>query len=208
MPGARKTARFLLLAVLAALALLTQAQAQSAAPAENTMAALLKSGAAFAVMRHALAPGGGDPENFTLSDPSTQRNLSDEGRAQALAIGERFRRAGVAEARIMSSQWRRCMETAELMGLGPAAALPPLNSFFGAREKGPGQTQDLKAWLAEHAGGGERGERGEGRGAPLPLILVTHQVNITALTGVYPAPGEVVILRVRADGGVEVLGRF
>ncbi|HEX6143904.1 MAG TPA: histidine phosphatase family protein [Geminicoccaceae bacterium] len=153
----------------------------------------IRRGEAAALIRHALAPGTGDPANFQIDDCATQRTLSDEGRAQARAIGARFRANGVAAAEVRSSQWCRCLETAELLGLGPVEAMPALNSFFGEREKGPGRTATLRRHLGTWAG-----ER--------PLILVTHQVNITALTGVYPASGEIVVVRADGRGSVEVAG--
>jgi 8-oxo-(d)GTP phosphatase len=146
-----------------------------------------------ALIRHALAPGTGDPSTFRIGDCATQRNLSDAGRKQAQRIGASFRASGMSTARLFSSQWCRCRETAELLGLGPVQELPLLNSFYQrADNRGP-QTEGLNAWLA--------GQTGEG-----PLVLVTHQVNITALTGVYPASGEIVIVRRSDDGGISVIG--
>ena len=147
---------------------------------------------AIAIMRHALAPGGGDPAGFDVTDCATQRNLDDRGRAQARAIGAALRDRGIRFDRVLTSQWCRCRETAELLNLGPVTEEPALNSFFGNRSRGPAQTEATRALLAE---GGDR------------LMLVTHQVNITALTGVFPASGEVVIFR-DTDAGIEVLGRI
>lgn len=155
----------------------------------------LRSGAYVAVMRHALAPGTGDPANFALGDCSTQRNLSDEGRGQARRIGERFRAEGLESAVVLSSQWCRCLETAEVLGLGPVDELPLLNSFFRDRAREGEQTRGLKAWIAA-------------RTADVPAVLVTHQVNITALTGIFPASGEVIVLRVSDDGEIAVIGSF
>lgn len=84
----------------------------------------------FAMIRHALAPGMGDPPEFTLDRRETQRNLSDKGRKQAEHIGALFRTHGITHARVFSSQWFRCLETAELLGLGPVTPLPALNSFL------------------------------------------------------------------------------
>ena len=92
----------------------------------------LKDGGYILMIRHALAPGTGDPVNFKIGDCSTQRNLDDRGRAQARSIGERLRSSGIAKARVYSSQWCRCLETAELINLGSATPLPALNSFFFA----------------------------------------------------------------------------
>lgn len=153
----------------------------------------LRSGGHVALMRHAIAPGTGDPSNFTLEDCATQRNLSERGRAQARRVGERFRANGIEAAQVYSSQWCRCIETAELLGLGPVQALPALNSFFRNYQRGDSQTRTMKAWLASQVPG-------------QPLVLVTHQVNITALTDVYPASGELVVLRRSEDGELSVVG--
>lgn len=155
----------------------------------------LRSGEYIALLRHALAPGTGDPDNFTLDNCRTQRNLNDTGRAQAKRIGERFRQNGIEQAQVYSSQWCRCMDTAALLELGEVQALPALNSFFRRYERRAPQTQALRDWLQQ-------------RTTRKPLILVTHQVNITALTGVFPASGELVIIRhpQPADTAIEVVG--
>ena len=70
------------------------------------------------LFRHALAPGTGDPRNFQLNDCSTQRNLSEEGRKQAVRIGEELKRRKILITRVLSSQWCRCLETAKLMDVG------------------------------------------------------------------------------------------
>lgn len=153
----------------------------------------LRSGGHVALLRHAIAPGTGDPPEFMLDDCSTQRNLSDGGREQAMRIGARFRENGIPAARVYSSQWCRCLETARLLGLGPVEELPVLNSFFRRFERRAQQTRALEAWLA-------------GRDVEDVVVLVTHQVNITALTGVYPASGELVVIRHSDDGDISVLG--
>jgi broad specificity phosphatase PhoE len=145
------------------------------------------------LIRHALAPGMGDPPGFTLGDCSTQRILSEEGRVQAVKIGEYFRANGIRKARVFSSQWCRCLDTARLLDLGVVRELPILNSFFGRRELEHQQTQALRKWLAEQH-------------LNEPLVLVSHQVNITALTGIYPASGEMVIIRRSEDGAISVIG--
>ncbi|MEE4243200.1 MAG: histidine phosphatase family protein, partial [Desulfopila sp.] len=149
---------------------------------EDDFWADLRSGNHVVLMRHALAPGIGDPPDFDLEDCSTQRNLSDAGRRQAEEVGVLFRRNGIDKAHIFSSQWCRCLETARLLALGPVNELALLNSFFRQREKGKTQTWMLQQWL-------------ERQDLHQPLILVTHQVNITAFSGIYPASGEIVLLR-------------
>ncbi len=155
---------------------------------------LLKSGNHFAMVRHAIAPGTGDPSNFKIGDCSTQRNLSDEGKHQAKSIGKRFRENGIENVNIFSSQWCRCLETAQLLSLGPVQELPPLNSFFRDSENGASQTQALKEWLSK-------------KNLSSPTLLVTHQVNITELTGIYPRAGEMVIVERTDSGELIVIGR-
>lgn len=152
----------------------------------------LRSGEAVALMRHAEAPGTGDPAGFRLDDCASQRNLSAAGRDQAARLGERFRSNGIAAAEIRSSAWCRCRDTATGLGLGPVQVAAPLNSFFGA----PGSADDSTAALRQLIAGLPAGK---------PAVLVTHQVNITALTGIYPRSGEVVAIR-RDD--LAVLGRI
>ena len=148
------------------------------------------------LMRHAEAPGVGDPPGLRLGDCATQRNLDDSGRAQARRVGERLRAFGIRQARVLSSQWCRCLETARLLGLGPVEELPALNSFFGRAGAGDAHVAGVRRFLAGLPAGGA------------PVVLVTHQVNITALTGVHPASGEAVLLR--ADGTAEpaMVGRL
>lgn len=153
----------------------------------------LRTGGHIVLIRHALAPGIGDPENFEVGNCSTQRNLSDEGRDQARRIGDRFRANGIDRAAVFNSQWCRCRETAKLLGLGETTDLPVLNSFYQhAGQRGP-QTRGLSQWLADHA-------------LERPLVLVTHQVNISAFTGTYASSGEMVIVRREAGGDVVVVG--
>ena len=163
------------------------------ADTESILWDALKSGGHVALLRHALAPGTGDPPEFQLGQCTTQRNLSDTGRDQARTIGGLFRENGIQKARVFSSQWCRCMETAKLLALGPVAELPVLNSFFQHYERRESQTKLLSEWLGE-----QRLDR--------PTVLVTHQVNITALTGIYPDSGEMVIVHRSPNGTITVIG--
>lgn len=163
----------------------------AAAADEATWQALNEPGA-IAIMRHALAPGTGDPANFTLGDCTTQRNLSDRGRAQARRIGAAFKNRGITFDGVYSSQWCRCLETAELLDLGEVTEFAALNSFFADRSKRGEQTETVRTFLAARPG-----ER---------LMLVTHQVNIAALTGRRTRSGEVIVIDVASDGEVSVLG--
>ena len=163
------------------------------ADTESVLWDALASGGHVALLRHALAPGTGDPPEFRLGQCRTQRNLSDEGRNQAEKIGDRFRSNGIYAAQVYSSQWCRCLETANLLKLGQVEKLAPLNSFFGHYEHRDSQTEMLLQWLKE-------------QDLDRPFILVTHQVNITALTGVYPDSGELVIIHRSDTGDIEVTG--
>jgi broad specificity phosphatase PhoE len=147
------------------------------------------------MMRHALAPGVGDPSNFRLNDCSTQRNLSAAGRQQAERIGKAFRDRKIPIASVRSSQWCRCLETAKLLNLKPVEAFPPLNSFFSNASTKKQQTEAVRRLVLAS------------RTAQGVTILVTHQVNITALTNVVPASGESVVLRAKGQT-IEVVGQL
>ncbi len=152
----------------------------------------LKQPGTIAIMRHALAPGGGDPGIFQLGDCATQRNLDDRGRAQARNTGAAFAERGIAFDQVLTSQWCRTRETAELLDSGPVIEVPSLNSFFQDYSTRAEQTAATLALL----------NRSEGR-----LMLVTHQVNISALTARGTRSGEVLVLRLAGEG-VEVIGRI
>jgi 8-oxo-(d)GTP phosphatase len=145
------------------------------------------------LLRHALAPGTGDPSGFQLEDCATQRNLSDAGREQARALGDRLRAAGVAEARVYSSRWCRCLETARLLELGPVEPEPALDSFFQRRSEGPARTTSALERLRTLSAGP-------------PVVMVTHQVNISALTGEFTGSGSGVLVRILRDGSLQNLG--
>lgn len=153
----------------------------------------VRSGNAIVLMRHAIAPGVGDPDSFTLGDCTTQRNLSETGRLQARGIGELFRTNGITKARVFSSQWCRCLETAKLLELGTVEELVLLNSFFRFYERAEQQTLELRSWITQNKW-------------DQPRVLVTHQVNITSLTGIFPNSGEMVIVKQSASGTLSVLG--
>ncbi|WP_319589142.1 histidine phosphatase family protein [uncultured Desulfobulbus sp.] len=155
----------------------------------------LKRGEALALIRHSYAPGTSDPPGFLLRDCSTQRNLSEDGRIQSRKLGAFFRAQGINDALVYSSQWCRCLETANLLGLGPVEELPALNSFFEEPDRGPEQTAKIRTFLSTLI-------------QQAPVILVTHQVNITALTGVVPSSGEIIIFQKEKNGLGKLLGRF
>jgi broad specificity phosphatase PhoE len=192
-------------ALLPALAWLvaTPAHAQGSAPADAAWAAL-RAGGAVVVLRHAqTVPGIGDPPGFRLQDCATQRNLSDDGRRQARRLGEAFLAADVAIGDVLSSRWCRCLDTAT-EAFGRVTPWPAADSFFdrrgsdGQEDPSARQTADLRRRIAAHRG-------------PDTLVIVTHQVNITALTGLVPAMGELVVLKPaggRAATGFTIAGRL
>ncbi|MTI00229.1 histidine phosphatase family protein [Roseibium sp. RKSG952] len=182
-----------ILALLIVLAASIGSAAMSAAQAsERAWQALADGG--IVLFRHALAPGTGDPRNFRLGDCSTQRNLNGQGRAEAQAIGKEFRQRGIRAGEVLTSQWCRCVETAELAFPGRVREAPVFNSFYANRTRGPRQTRQaleiLSAW--------------QGPGA---LVVVTHQVNITALTGIIPRSGEGIVVQVTGND-LAVVGRI
>jgi phosphohistidine phosphatase SixA len=166
----------------------------ASARAEGDPWRLLKRPGAIILFRHANAPGTGDPAGFVLGDCATQRNLDGKGRADARALGAAFRARGIAVGKVLSSQWCRSRETADLAFPGQVLEEPAFNSFFGNRADEPAATARARHILTAWQG-------------PGVLVAVTHQVNITALTGIAPRSGEGVIVR-SAGGGMEVLGRL
>jgi len=155
--------------------------------------AVLASGG-IVLFRHANAPGGGDPPGMRIGDCASQRNLDAAGRDQARRIGLAFTTRGIAVGSVLTSQWCRTRETAALAFPGRATDAADFNSFFADRSRGDTQTAAARTILMAWRG-------------PGALVVVTHQVNITALTGIFPASGEGIVLERRADG-FAVAGRI
>lgn len=139
------------------------------------------------MLRHANAPGVGDPVNLKLGDCSTQRNLDQAGKEQSRRIGQSIRELKLIPTRIWASQWCRATQTAELTGLGEVIALPSLNSTFRNRGTATRQTAELKDFLAalDPKGG--------------PYLMVTHQVVISDLTNRWSRSGHGVWLVLTGD---------
>ncbi len=147
----------------------------------------LRAGGLVLLVRHAQTePGTGDPPGFRLDDCATQRNLGEPGRAQARAIGARLRAERVPVGAVRTSAWCRCRETAALLDLGPVEHLQPLDSFFEDRSQRERHLVGMLAFV--------RAWRGPGN-----AVLVTHQVNVTAVTGVFPRSGEIVAVTPAAE---------
>ena len=164
----------------------------SAATAADARYVRLSAPGIVAIMRHADAPGTGDSASIALDDCSTQRNLGVLGRKQARKIGAAIRAAGVTVDRVLTSQWCRCRDTARLLDVGPVEDLPAINSFFRHPDRTDRQTAELREFLS----GLSPGEI---------VILVTHYVNIRALTGRAVASGEVLLLETWRDRTISVV---
>lgn len=154
----------------------------------------LSQGGHVALMRHALAPGTGDPPGFQLDACDSQRNLSAQGREQARRIGERFREQEVNVTAVLASRWCRALDTARLLGLGEVVPTPALDSFFRDRGEAEDSTRAARRLIHEWDRKGT-------------LVLVTHQVNISALVGGGVGSGEIVVVRPREEV-LSVVGRI
>jgi hypothetical protein len=189
------------LVLAAATALAASGSAAHAAPparaGDAALAARLREGGVVIAFRHTLAPGTFDPPGFKLGDCSTQRNLDDEGRAQARRIGQWFARRRLAPAAVRSSPWCRCAETATL-AFGRADPWPALASPHGAAENTrAAQLDELRRALVRATARRGRFE-----------AWVTHQFVLRDLTGESTASGEALLLGADpADGGVRLLER-
>ena len=142
------------------------------------------------MIRHADAPGVGDPAGYKLDQCATQRNLGEYGRRQSVAIGQWLADRKVQSAKMFSSAWCRCMDTATLMNKGPVRVEPALGSFFDDMSQRDAQNRALQSLIASNL-----------KAYPKqPLIYVTHHVNIEAFTGQAIGVGDIVVARVTPDG--------
>ncbi len=165
-------------------------------PDYSEMIYKMKAGGHILMIRHALAPGSGDPASFKIGDCSTQRNLDDRGRDQARAIGNWLRSNGITSARMYSSQWCRCLETARLIDLGPVAELPALNSFYELVQNREPNLRALREFIAAQPKDGKL------------IILVTHFVTISAIADRGVSSGEGVLLELNQNKLYEVVGQL
>ena len=156
----------------------------------------MKKGGSILMIRHAFAPGKGDPHNFKIGDCSTQRNLDDRGRAQAKAIGDWLRSKGIQKAKVYSSQWCRYLETAKLIDIGIVTELPALNSFFDRPQDREPNIRALRTFIAKQPIDGEL------------IILVTHFVTISAIAQQAVSSGEGVVLKTAEESSLAIVGRL
>jgi hypothetical protein len=157
-----------LFAVWLAFGAMASAQTETATQQSSAFARLTEPGHVL-LMRHAHAPGVGDPKGMALGDCSTQRNLDECGRVQARALGGRLHAAGVSDIRVYTSQWCRCSETARLLAVGTVEEMPALNSFFeqpeAARRAAGGVTHVSRQASARRTPGRVRHASSDGNGA-------------------------------------------
>ena len=141
----------------------------------------LEEGGKLIFIRHAYAPGSGDPDNFNLNDCSTQRNLSKEGQRQAEYIGKFFRNNKVKIDKVLSSEWCRCKETAEI-AFKDFSTNSFLNSFYSSKyaKNKDKQIKMLKNYVIKFK-------------SDKNLILITHYVLISEVLNYAPSSGEIVV---------------
>lgn len=154
------------------------------------LAERLRAGQHVLLMRHAYAPGIGDPPGYSLERCETQRVLNEEGRSQSVRIGQWLRAQGVDQGDVYASPWCRCRQTAELLGLGSVSVEPALGSFFAEPGQASRQNRALQDFIARSL----RAKKNR------PLILVTHHVNIREFMGRDIGSGDMVLARVDAQG--------
>lgn len=156
---------------------------------------LLKSGGQVVLIRHAITtPGVGDPPGMRLEECSTQRNLTDAGRAHARRVGEAFRARAIPVVRIMSSPWCRCLETARL-AFGPPEVWAALGNLFDRPQNRAEQVAQMRAMASEVRRGGN-------------VLMISHGSTIAALTGINPDTAEMVVLTPQGSGRFAVAGRL
>ena len=157
---------------------------------EDKILESLKEGGKIIFIRHAYAPGGGDPQNFNINDCSTQRNLSNEGINQSKLIGEFFKTNKIKIDKVLSSEWCRCKDTAKF-AFNDFETFDALNSFFSAKfaKNEKKQIKDLKNYIKNWKSNKN-------------LILVTHYVVILSILNKAVSSGEIVI----SDKNYEIIG--
>jgi len=172
------------------IALLMLIGVQTVTLAQTELASAMQDGQHVLLMRHADAPGYGDPQGYQLNQCSTQRNLGERGRKQAQAIGEWLAKQGITKAQLYSSAWCRCLDTATLLNKGQVKKEAALGSFFDDMGQAKKQTEDLAKLIQT--------ERIKYPNAP--IIMVTHHVNIESFTGKALNSGDMILVKVNSSG--------
>jgi len=159
-------------------------------PAFANLAQDLTDGRHVLLMRHADAPGIGDPRGYQLDQCATQRNLGEAGKKQSQMIGQWLKSQGINDARVFSSPWCRCLDTAKLLNLGPVTIAPELGSFFDNMSLEKEQTRNLEKLIKAQLSSKVK----------TPIIMVTHHVNIQAFVGKAVSVGDMVLVKVDQNG--------
>ncbi len=133
-------------------------------------------------IRHALAPGSGDPKGFKIKECKTQRNLNKKGIEQSKRIGKLFKKKNIKIDQVLTSQWCRCKDTAKY-AFKNYREFSALNSTFQSPhdKNAKKQLRELKELVQKWDGNGGN------------LILITHYVIITAVTDAVPSSGEIIV---------------
>ena len=150
----------------------------------------LEDGGKLIFIRHAYAPGNGDPAGFNLNDCSTQRNLSDDGRKQAQRIGEFFTKNKIEIDKVLSSEWCRCKETAKI-AFKNYSTNSFLNSFYSSKFS---KNKDKQVKAFNYYIKNLEIEKN--------LIFVTHYVFISEVLNYGPSSGEIVV----SDKNLNIIG--
>ncbi len=149
------------------------------------------------LLRHAqTVPGTGDPAGFQLDDCATQRNLSEEGKEQAIRMGKAFRDRRIPINQVLSSQYCRCLDTAKLLNLGEVNPSPMLNSIFEDRTTATQQNEEVRQEIFNH------------QNTPGVIVMVSHFANIGDISDISPQSGEAVVMRTNQQGDLEVVGQI
>ena len=165
----------------------------NAAEDNSKLIKAMQSGSHILMLRHAIAPGFGDPENIKIGDCDTQRNLDNRGREQSIQIGNWLRKNNIKPKAIYSSQWCRCLETARLLDLGEVKELSALNSFFEMPQNRESDLKSLKTFINKQVINQNL------------IIMVTHSVTISAISGQSVASGNGVLLKLNSSGSYEFI---
>ena len=179
---------------LRALVLATLVLGASPAAADDAFWALLKAGGQVVMMRHATAPGTFDPPGMRLDDCATQRNLDEQGREEARRIGAAFRARAIPVDKVLSSRWCRCVDTARL-AFGRVELWEPISGARPGSDLEKQRTAEVRRFVSTPFTGGN-------------VVLVSHNFNIRALTGLSTQSGEMVVLTPRGNDTFTIAARL
>jgi broad specificity phosphatase PhoE len=168
----------------------------SQAHADEALWKLLQKGGQVLFIRHATtAPGVGDPEGFRLEDCKTQRNLSEEGRAEARALGETLRKRKVPIGEVIASPWCRCIDTGQLAFGRIDRQWKAIGNLFGRPQAAQAQVSEMRARIGAYRGKAN-------------LVLISHGSTALALSGMAPLQAELIVLTPLGDGAFRIAGRL